>query len=221
MDITWLGHAAFLIETSTRAGAVRIITDPFSSASGYDAIDERADVVTLSHQNLKYHSCLEDIDGQPELVHGLDITGRETETHDVRFGAVQVYEDEQGNGPNAMIWLQSEGLRVLHMGDIGHALNDEHLNACGKVDVLLAPTGGSPTISLSELYDFIARLQRVSSSRCTSDSQSRYGYSGCRAVRRMFPAAQVRHENTAALEVSADFLSTVTAPTIAVLQHAR
>jgi L-ascorbate metabolism protein UlaG (beta-lactamase superfamily) len=29
----------------------------------------------------------------------------------------------------------------------------------GKVDVLLAPTGGSPTVDLSHLHEFIARLE--------------------------------------------------------------
>ena len=64
MRITWLGHAAFLIETETEQGKVRIITDPYSSRTGYDPIDEAADVVTLSHENPKYHSCLDEIEGE-------------------------------------------------------------------------------------------------------------------------------------------------------------
>ena len=48
MRITWYGHAAFRIDC---AGGIRVIMDPYSPASGYDAIDDWADLVTLSHDN--------------------------------------------------------------------------------------------------------------------------------------------------------------------------
>jgi L-ascorbate metabolism protein UlaG (beta-lactamase superfamily) len=222
MNITWLGHAAFLIETSTHAGGVRIITDPFSSRSGYDAINERANIVTLSHHNLKYHSCLEEVFDNPQVVHGLEIIGLEVELHGIRFGAVQVYEDEQGNGPNAMIWLESEGLRVLHMGDVGHPLHDEHVYACGKVDVLLAPVGGTPTIDLAHLNEFITRLEprlvipmHFGTAKVDMDILPVERFAG------MFPATQVRYENTSTLKVTAEVLSAVAPPTVHVLEHAR
>jgi hypothetical protein len=49
---------------------VRIITDPFSSRSGYDAINGTAGNVTLWYQNPKYHSCLDEIPGQAQPVYG-------------------------------------------------------------------------------------------------------------------------------------------------------
>lgn len=164
MKITWYGHAAFLIETATAQGEVRVIMDPFSSRTGYDPIHAAADVVTLSHDNPKYHSCLDELQGAPEIVHGLEIIGRVVATHGLRSGAVPVFESydfeqDRGEGPNTMIWLEAEGLRVLHMGDVGHALDEARTAACGQVDILLAPTGGTPTIQLPDLQDFIARLR--------------------------------------------------------------
>ena len=53
MKITWLGHASFLIET---ADGTRVVTDPFEAGSyggavGYAPIEERADLVTVSHEH--------------------------------------------------------------------------------------------------------------------------------------------------------------------------
>lgn len=168
MKITWLGHAAFLLHMSTHASGMRVICDPFSTRSGFRAIDEEAEIVTLSHDNPKYHSCLDDVRGIGQIVRGLEIVGREVEVRGLRFGAVQVFEDAQGDGPNTMIWMdeaelvdeeaQSRPLRVLHMGDVGHAISSEQLAACGTVDILLAPAGGAPTIALDDLKMFIGKL---------------------------------------------------------------
>lgn len=154
MKITWLGHAAFLIETQ----GVNVILDPYSSRIGYAPIDLSADIVTVSHDNPKYHSCLDELREVGEVVRGLELQGA-IERHGIKIGAVQVYENEAGDGPNAMVWLESEGLRVLHMGDVGHRITPEQIATCGRVDVLLALAGGSPTIEMAPLYEFIEALQ--------------------------------------------------------------
>lgn len=159
MKITWFGHAAFLIETHTPHDTVRIITDPYSSVIGFDPINEPADIVTLSHDNPKYHSHLGDIEGSPLVLAGLEMVDEIRHANDVCFGAVQVYEDEAGNGPNTMMWIENEGLRVLHMGDVGHRIMPDQLAACGPVDILLALAGDGPTINLADLLEFCEQLQ--------------------------------------------------------------
>jgi L-ascorbate metabolism protein UlaG (beta-lactamase superfamily) len=54
MQITWYGHAAFLIETE----GLRIILDPYRSpdSGGYQPIADPADLVVVSHENDRYHS---------------------------------------------------------------------------------------------------------------------------------------------------------------------
>lgn len=156
MKITWFGHAAFGIETQ----GTHILTDPYSSEIGFAPINESFDLVTLSHQNPRYHSCLEEVGGSLQVVDGLELagSGQVLERYNVRFGAVEVAEDEAGNGPNAMVWLEAEGLRVLHMGDCGHEPSPAQLKACGRVDVLLALAGAGPTISVEALLSFIEVL---------------------------------------------------------------
>ena len=153
MRITFLGHAAFLIETAGK----RIITDPYSREIGYLPVDERADIVTLSHQNPKWHSCLDDVSGNYEVLRGLELEN-EIQSGEIRFGALRVFETAQGEGENAMIWLESEGIHVLHMGDCGILPDDETIRKCGRVDVLLALAGGFPTLDLDDLMEFIEKL---------------------------------------------------------------
>ncbi|RYG75246.1 hypothetical protein EON80_01295 [bacterium] len=155
MRLTFLGHAAFLIETAGQ----RIITDPYSSQIGYAPIHESADVVTISHENPVYHSCLEELEGDFEVVKGLQILETGARMGEVTFGAVEVFEKLPDEGPNAMVWIESEGLRILHMGDCGPLPSDETLAKCGKVDVLLALAGGTPTIDLADLMTMVEKLQ--------------------------------------------------------------
>jgi L-ascorbate metabolism protein UlaG (beta-lactamase superfamily) len=155
MRLTLLGHAAFLIETARQ----RIITDPYSSQIGYLPIHEGADIVTVSHHNPVYHSCLEELEGDFQVINGLEILESEPKIGDVTFGAVEVFEREPNEGPNAMVWLESEGIRVLHIGDCGVLPSDETLAKCGRVDVLLALTGGAPTIALRDLMEMVEKLQ--------------------------------------------------------------
>lgn len=154
MKITWLGHAAFLLETQNTT----VILDPYSSRIGYAPIDLDADIVTASHDNPKYHSCLDELREVGEVVRGLELQG-EIERRGVKMGAVQVYETDSGDGPNAMVWIESEGVRVLHMGDVGHRITPAQVAACGHVDVLLALAGGPPTIEMAPLYEFIEDLK--------------------------------------------------------------
>jgi L-ascorbate metabolism protein UlaG (beta-lactamase superfamily) len=50
-------------------------------------------------------------------------------------------------------------LRFLHMGDIGTAIPQGHIDALkGQVDVLLALTGEHATIALDDLDDAIAQI---------------------------------------------------------------
>jgi L-ascorbate metabolism protein UlaG (beta-lactamase superfamily) len=45
-----------------------------------------------------------------------------------------------------------EGVSILHLGDLGNPLTNEQLDRLrGRVDILLALTGGPPTIELEDL----------------------------------------------------------------------
>ena len=55
--------------------------------------------------------------------------------------------------------LEAEGLRVVHLGDLGHMLSDEQIAALGRVDILLIPVGGYFTIGPEQAAALAERLQ--------------------------------------------------------------
>jgi L-ascorbate metabolism protein UlaG (beta-lactamase superfamily) len=156
VKLTWYGHAAFLVETGGR----RIILDPFSPSSGYDPIDEPADILAMSQDDDRFHSHAESVLGQPTVLIGKTMSSAPVVVDGIPFRAVPVWEDAQRTkNKHGMIAFEAEGLRVTHMGDLGHALNDEELAAVAGTDVLLALAGGRHTVALDDLVAIIAALK--------------------------------------------------------------
>lgn len=153
MKITWYGHAAFLLEGE----GTRVILDPYQpgACGTYAPINEPADVVLLSHWNEKYHSHLPSVLGSPKVVQGLELFDGRRTVCGIEFGAVRVWENEAREEPIAMPVFSLEGVRVCHMGDLGHPLSVEEAAPIRGVDVLLALAGGPPTIRLPDLVDAI------------------------------------------------------------------
>ncbi len=159
MRITWYGHAAFSVEGQNRAGrGIKIILDPYNypECGGYLPIDEAADIVSVSHDNPRYHSDTSSIRGEFDLSEALAFAGNRRTLRGVEFESIEVYEDAETSGPNAMVKFELDGITVAHQGDLGHALDGDALEFLRGVDVLLALAGGSPTIGLDDLRNAIA-----------------------------------------------------------------
>ena len=151
MRLRWFGQSAFLI--TAREGTVMI--DPFGDPSAlagrgirfaYPPIEDvRADLVLVTHEHFD-HNAVDVVGGDPAVV-------RLAGTHQTPVGEVvgvaSEHDPEAGTrrGPNAIFRLELDGLRVAHMGDFGQPdLREEQRGALGRVDVLIAPVGGGPTI---------------------------------------------------------------------------
>jgi L-ascorbate metabolism protein UlaG (beta-lactamase superfamily) len=158
MRITWYGHAAFLIETGGR----RVILDPFRSpdSGGYEPINEPADLVVVSHENDRYHSHLGQIAGNFEVVQGLNVPPGGTEAGGLRFEVVRVYETpaRQAEDEVTIVHFRAEGLHVVFLGDLGHALTEDEVAPLRGADVLLVPAGGPPTIDFPEIPALLAAI---------------------------------------------------------------
>ncbi|MCK4368787.1 MAG: MBL fold metallo-hydrolase [Dehalococcoidales bacterium] len=143
MKIKYLGHAAFVI---TSDAGVKIITDPYETGPGltYGEITESAGVVTVSHDHLD-HCNVAAVRGNPEVVRR---TGRST-AKGAEFRGIATYHDEAKGrlrGNNIIFCFEVDGIRVCHLGDLGHLLDDKQLAEIGSVDILLIPVGGFFTI---------------------------------------------------------------------------
>ncbi len=147
MKTKWLGHAAFLI---TADSGTRLVCDPYSVGGGinYNPIDVSADIVTVSHQHGD-HNNVAAVKGSPTVV---DSPGTST-ARGLEFHGVATFHDKSGGkerGTNIIFCFGMDGVRVCHLGDLGHILEKSQVAEIGSVDVVLVPVGGLYTIDAGE-----------------------------------------------------------------------
>lgn len=153
MKIKWLGHACFLI---TSEKGIRIVTDPFDETVGYPLPEVEADIVTSSHDHFD-HSYTEAVKGNFELVNKIG----NFYVKDISIKGVKTYHDEvmgQKRGQNIVYVMEMDGMKVCHLGDLGHLLDQDTLNRIGPVDLLLIPVGGTYTIDAEEAAKVAAQI---------------------------------------------------------------
>jgi L-ascorbate metabolism protein UlaG (beta-lactamase superfamily) len=156
VKIRFYAHASFRLEVDGLA----VITDPYTPGpqnSGFDPIDELADMVIMSSATDDFHSDPSHVRGDPTVVNALELPpeGAEVRGLHIRpFPAMESMTFDFGRDPdaNALYLFTLGGLRVLHMGDIGNPVETAHLDALrGNVDVLFALAGAQATIALDDL----------------------------------------------------------------------
>jgi L-ascorbate metabolism protein UlaG (beta-lactamase superfamily) len=154
MEIKYLGHASFLLKTKD----AKVVMDPFDpKVTGLKFYKQEADVVTVSHDH-KDHFNLEQIDGTPLV---LTWPGQ-FEKKNVRVWGYKTYHDKvegKERGENVMYKIESEGVSILHCGDIGAVPPDAQLDEIGDVHVLLVPVGGYYTIDAQEAMQLIKKVE--------------------------------------------------------------
>ena len=164
MKITFYAHASFRLE----ADGLTVVTDPYTpgpKASGFDPIDESADLVIMSSATDAFHSDPSHIRGSPTVINALELPPEGKSVRGVpihSFPAMESYTFDFGRDPdaNALYLFTLGGIRVLHMGDIGNPVSPAHLDALrGNVDLLFALAGAHATIALDDLDAAIAVIQ--------------------------------------------------------------
>ncbi|HEY4188676.1 MAG TPA: MBL fold metallo-hydrolase [Polyangia bacterium] len=163
LTLTWFGQSCFLIESAT---GTRIVTDPIPKGIGYELpVGLRADAVTISHEHPD-HNNVALVTGRPRVFRGLTAdkkgwTKIDDKVKDITVRSVGVYHDDKRGaerGLNAVFIFESGGLRIAHLGDLGHVLDDDQLSAIGSVDVVLVPVGGHFTIDARQATRVIDQL---------------------------------------------------------------
>ncbi len=162
MELRYYGHSMF----GLIAGGKTIVIDPFNDDIGYPKPKVTPDAVVISHEHFD-HNNVGLVGGNPKVIRCLGHEGKTWASIDERVGPVHItglgcYHDaEQGGarGLNTILIFEVEGLRVVHLGDLGHLLTDEQARAIGKVDVLMIPVGGHYTIGPAEAEKVITQLK--------------------------------------------------------------
>lgn len=154
MDITYLGHSSFRIKTKTAV----VITDPFDPKMvGLKYTGVEGDIITVSHAHAD-HNATDKVTGVKKVVEGpgeYEISGVSI------IGYPSFHDNEQGasRGKNTIYVIEAEGLRVVHCGDLGHAISEDMVNEMGDVDVLMIPVGGEYTIGPKEASEIVSKIE--------------------------------------------------------------
>lgn len=159
LEVTWFGHAAFLLKSPE----LSVILDPykFPDAGGYEPIDAAADAVVISHINDRYHSHTGQIKPGFELIKAFEMPPEGVTFRGVQFRGIPVYEtpEKLAGDEVTVIRFRMGGLEVVYLGDLGHELTDAEYAELGKPDLVIASTGGKPTIALEQLVPMLKRFE--------------------------------------------------------------
>ncbi len=141
----------------TAETGTKIITDPYATAENlnYGEIKESADIVTVSHKHGD-HSNLSAVRGNPEVARGT------AKIKGIEFKGIPTYHDNtegKQRGNNTIFCFEVDGIKVCHLGDLGHPLSDKQATELGSVDILLIPVGGFYTIDAKVASQLCDRLK--------------------------------------------------------------
>lgn len=155
--LTFIGHASFLIESPA---GVTIVTD----YNDYVRPNIVPRVVTMNHAHDTHYTDHPD----PEIEYVLrgwnpdggpahheltidDVWIRNVPTN-IRRGASTEYDG------NSMFVFEVAGLCIAHLGHLHHLLTPEHLEALGRIDVVLAPVDGSYTLDIEGMVETLKAI---------------------------------------------------------------
>jgi L-ascorbate metabolism protein UlaG (beta-lactamase superfamily) len=220
MQITWYGHAAFLIETQ----GLRMILDPYRSpdSGGYEPIGEPADIVVVSHENDRYHSHLGQIVPPFETVRALELPPEGKVIRGIKIDSIHVFETPERLPEDevTIVHFKSEGLHVVFLGDLGHPLGPAEVAPLEGADIVLAAAGGPPTIDFLEIPALLDAIgPRIVIPMHYKTPKINLDIQPLERFLDVLPGAPVERTGTSSIEIVRDSLPEER--TIVVLDHAR
>ncbi|MHB8572088.1 MAG: MBL fold metallo-hydrolase [Candidatus Dormibacteria bacterium] len=153
MEITWYGHSCFRLKSRDAT----VVIDPFGPGLGLPALKLNADVVLTTHDH-PGHNHLKAVNGARRVISGPG----EYEIAGVFVNGIDAWHDDERGAQRGRITIyvvQMDDVSVCHLGDIGHKLTDEMLEAIGLVDVLLVPVGGGSSLGAGVAAEVVAQVE--------------------------------------------------------------
>jgi L-ascorbate metabolism protein UlaG (beta-lactamase superfamily) len=164
--LRWHGQSFF--ELITPAGT-RIVFDPHA-IENYGRKQVGADLVLMSHMHNDHTQLDSVVDGKKvKKIYALKRGERDLEYNpvdeqfkDVHIQMLGTYHDDMSGlqrGKNGVFILDVDGLRIVHLGDLGHQLSEAQLRRLGTVDVLMVPVGGVYTLNGLEAQKLVEKIK--------------------------------------------------------------
>lgn len=175
VQIIYYGHSCFKINYEN----TRILVDPFTPEwFDYEQPAGKFDIGFCSH-DAKDHSYFEGINidqiyyengstdefiikqGINNISKHKGIVTIDLGCKQLSFWTVPSFHDEvqgQKNGVNGILCLNFDGIKIVHLGDIGHVLEEDQIKKIGNLDVLMVPVDSYYIIDLEKAKAIVEQL---------------------------------------------------------------
>lgn len=166
LTIRWFGQSFFQVETGD---GTKIVFDPHAM-NEYGRPTCEADLVLISHEHDDHNQpeVLTGVD-KAKIIHGLIAKGKRQDWNkvDEKYKGIRVrnvpsfHDEEEGlkRGKNSIFIVETNGLKIVHLGDLGHLLTEAEVKAIGQVDILMIPIGGIYTINGEKAKEVVKQLK--------------------------------------------------------------
>ena len=135
-----------------------MITDPFNPLKvGLKYPKNSADIVTISHGH-DDHNYVEGVNDVRKVIQGPG----EYEVLGVSVIGYPVFHDDKNGserGKNTIYVIEMDGIRLAHLGDIGHTISEDTLEELGTIDILFIPVGGIYTINPTQAAETVRSIE--------------------------------------------------------------
>ncbi|MBI4592420.1 MBL fold metallo-hydrolase [Candidatus Uhrbacteria bacterium] len=158
MQISWNGFSSFEISTKTAVGDVHIVTDPYQNSTGLRFPRTlEAQMLLISH-NEEDANNREAVMGSPYVI---DLPGEFEVGSIFVFGiSAPLKREEKGRKiPNLIFRLETEAMRLAHVGALDRPLADEELQRLENIDVLMIPVGGGRVMDPHVASEVISQIE--------------------------------------------------------------
>ena len=161
LTFRYYGHGFAYVITTT---GVRIALDPYGDDTVHYPFPERlpADIVLASCER-EDHNASSRLFGAPQAFRSVTGIGLNN-ARGLLFRGTRTYLDkEQGarGGTNTVFSFSIDGVRIVHLGNIGHVLSATQREEVGSADVLFLPVGNkdlTPADLARNVSDLNARI---------------------------------------------------------------
>ena len=137
MEIKWIGNSSFLIKNCL---GKKILIDPMQIYPYIQKYDLKPDIITFSHSHNNefinnYINC------------NYKIINSATHFENIYFN-IQGFKSSRDDflgfkrGENIIYLLEIDGIRLCHLGSLGHILDNDLINKLTNLDFLFIPIGG-------------------------------------------------------------------------------
>lgn len=154
ISITYFGHSAFRI----RGKKATVVTDPYDESVFARVMTKvAADIVTVSHSHHD-HNAVSRVIGEPFVV---DRPGEYEIKGVFILGVPSFHDSEKGarRGKNTIFVIELDGVKICHLGDLGHKLTDRQEEEINGVDILMVPVGGVYTLDASGAVEVVNQVE--------------------------------------------------------------